>query len=268
MNKAPIPTPANAILVNDLPQTTRDDTGIFTLVQTDTGTKKMPISQAQELPSYMIGSVQPFFGNDENMALYSVPLLGGVLNPNNYQDNLVSLKNRIPSTWILPDGRVQLPNMDDRVLGQDTRLAAGSFEDDAIRNINATWTGYGIDTPSLNATGAASDIYYPGQGDLPCCAPNGIPRHKVTFDASKVVPTADVNRERTLNVIYFIMLPYLKNVENIQRCRLLFGATESPIILSLAQVEGGEVVGFNSETMKVEVSKMSKVSRARGLKKG
>ena len=73
----PILTPENAKMPMELPSSSLDDTGIFLIAQTHAGVKKMPLSQLQDPSPFMIGSVLSYFGNDANMATYSVPLLGG-----------------------------------------------------------------------------------------------------------------------------------------------------------------------------------------------
>ena len=88
----------------------------------------------------------------------------------------------------------RVPNLDKAFLRPDNR-GVGSFQGDAIRNI----TGTIITRGSANTSGVFSGVVY-GDG-----ATNNYTGAKVTFDASRVVPTSTENRPKNIAVLPLIV---------------------------------------------------------------
>lgn len=74
------------------------------------------------IPNGYDASFQQFAGSfiqfsaEANLPDTVVPCYGGVLYPSQFRDQLVSLKSKIPSSWIQADGSVKLPNLMDTIL--------------------------------------------------------------------------------------------------------------------------------------------------------
>ena len=75
--------------------------------------------------SIMLGSYLYFAC--ENFPEDCVPLMGGILDPEDFLDKLVIFKQRIPAAWILLDGRIQLPNAFQKSLKMDPSQAWGAI---------------------------------------------------------------------------------------------------------------------------------------------
>ncbi len=73
----------------------------------------------------MVGSYLHFAC--ENLPDDCVPLMGGILNPEDFADHLEIFKQRIPSSWILADGTVQLPNAFQKSLKMDPSYPWGAI---------------------------------------------------------------------------------------------------------------------------------------------
>lgn len=56
------------------------------------------------------------FSSESNLPNTVVPCLGGIIYPDQFADSLVSLKSKIPVSWVQEDGSVKLPNLMDKVL--------------------------------------------------------------------------------------------------------------------------------------------------------
>ena len=56
------------------------------------------------------------FSSESNLPNTVVPCLGGIIYPDQFADNLVSLKSKIPASWVKEDDSIQLPNLMDRLL--------------------------------------------------------------------------------------------------------------------------------------------------------
>ena len=181
-----------------------------------------------------------------------VQLSGGVINPADFKDNLSSLKGRIPTSWIQGDGRVKLPDANDRVLQYDRGLGWGVFQDDAIRNISG-WFG-NLNSPSTTSTAYAGGAFATENvTGMPSLSWSGSSTRagKINMYASNVVPTASFNRERTMNAVLCIYAGEPVGTKSVKSYYLLNpDNTYSGQTIELITTEtNDEGIGFNSYNM-------------------
>ena len=107
------------------------------------------------------------------------------------------------TTFTLPDMRGEFPRGWDDARGADSSRSFGSAQGDAIRNI----TGQVIDftyNQSYTEPGSANGAFF-NSGSVPLASPTtaqqgGYP-DRVSFDASRQVPTASENRPRNIALL-------------------------------------------------------------------
>ncbi len=240
----PIETPSQALTLPELPLAGATEQSATLLVNTDQGAKQMALDSLHNL---LIGTYQYYAGRGFPR-LWAVPMLGGILNPDDFVDSLAALKQRIPEEWILTDGRVQLPLVFDHVLQQDLSLLPGDFQNDAIRNIkgefsggvNGNWAGPFITSGNTpHSIGNASV----GAGHAPAS-------RQSYFDVSRAVPTAEKNRENTLNSLLCLFCGQIKQ-EKVKRYWLLDYMHGEPVgwYIDLAVGVDGHGIGYNPHIM-------------------
>ncbi len=240
----PIETPSQALTLPELPLAEPAEQSATLLVNTEQGTKQMSMDSLHDL---FIGTYQYYAGR-EFPRLWAIPMLGGILNPDDFVDSLATLKKRIPEEWILTDGRVQLPLVLDHVLQQDLSLLPGDFQSDAIRNIKGEFAGgvngiwNGPFTTSSNTTHSI--------GNASVGAGLAVAARQSYFDASRLVPTAEKNRENTLNALLCLFCGKVKQ-QKVKRYWLLDYMHGEPLgwYIDLAVGVDGHGIGYNPHMM-------------------
>ncbi len=116
------------------------------------------------------------------------------------------------TTFNLPDARGVVSRGVDNGRGLDPDRALGSYQEDAIRNITGKIEFRPSDSESDCIFGEASDVFLGNKGTGVGQAGSGYKvvglskmTDKVTFDASRVVPTASENRMKNLAVFVCIV---------------------------------------------------------------
>ncbi|MGL4524878.1 MAG: hypothetical protein ACRCVN_05100 [Spirochaetia bacterium] len=175
-------------------------------------------------------------------------LLGGILDPEDFEDALSMFKSRIPRNWITSEGKIVLPSAYDRILQMDPSLDWGTIENDAIRNIKGVF-GRFYGSQMLHTGPFALQTHL--RHDSLISGGNGT-AFPIEFDASRVVPTARKNRENTLNSVIAIITGNLKEVKSIRKYHLIDPKTKEYFgkTISLPQIhQDSHGVGFNPAIM-------------------
>lgn len=201
----PIDTPNKALTLDELPTASAADTAIQVVVNTAKGAKKLPLGEIFQPYNILIGSYQ-YYASHGIPHHWAIPMLGGVLNPADFVDSLITLKHRIPAEWILSNGHVQLPLILDHVLQQDLSLNPGEFQGDAIRNITGYFSG-GVNGSFTGPFSHGHVIHTVGSqgGAVPAA-------NQTFFDVSRSVPVAAKNRENTFNAFLCILSGQTKSI--------------------------------------------------------
>lgn len=185
----PIDTPKQALTLDELPTAGANEPGIQAIVTTATGAKKIPLGVLFEPYSLLIGSYQ-FYSADFPIS-FAIPMMGGILDPADFEDNLQLLKQRVPNDWITNDGKVQLPLALDHLLQQDLTLQPGQMQQDAMQEWSKNFTQ--TEQREGNASsGIGGTFIQSGSPPIP-------------FSLSSVARTAEKTRENTLNGLLCII---------------------------------------------------------------
>lgn len=239
----PIDTPSQALTVDELPTASANEAGVQALVVTASGVKKLPIQVLFEPYSLLIGSYQ-YYPSGYPMSM-AIPLMGGVLDPADFDDNLQILKQRVPNDWILADGKVQLPLASDHVLQQDLSLQLGQLQEDAMQNVIGQFGGvHGIAGTGPFRSGG-------GQGGGPSnqTAIQRVP-WTMDFSADPALRTADRTRERTINALMCIVTG--PNTSTTTKTYYVIDAQTGVYAgwtITLPVGRTGEGIGYNAQVM-------------------
>lgn len=207
---AKVPTPQEATLLQDIPTLSGTETGKVILVQTDQGLRKINWDYFQNSQEHLIGTIQAIpYGACLEQGW--VPLLGGVLKPEWFADQLRIVKRRF-FPWVdSGTGYVNLPLLNDVLLQFDQKLYHFEQQNDALQNIVADFwaggvhqTGDGNIFKSMNNWGAQFRKGSGGDGRV-----TGVWRMDVSGGTG--MRTADRTRERTVNVVWAIYCGPLAN---------------------------------------------------------
>lgn len=240
----PIDTPDKALLLSELPTASANDAGIQAIVTTNTGAKKLPIQQIFEPYNIFIGSYVHYAGNIP--AGFAVPLLGGILDPDDFEDRLQTFKQRIPADWILHDGRVQLPTLLDHVLQQDILLQPGDLQEDAVQKIYGEITAF-------NMSGSGDFKHKQDHGQWKFSNGGGGDPRTRTYELNPSIRMAKRTREQTINTVLCILTGKNKAVET--KKYYLIHPEHGEYLgwsISLAAGKNGGI-GFNPKLMSEEV---------------
>lgn len=234
----PIDTPNKALLLTELPTATANDAGIQAIVATSAGAKKLPIQHIFEPYSILVGSYLHY--SHYFPTSFAVPMMGGVLDPEDFEDRLQALKQRIPDDWILDDGKVQLPIVLDHVLQQDVHLHPGDFQEDAMQNATGSFGGAGrVGTAGIfTQSGVIGYQANTNRSDNWATS--------IHMDLSRHVRTADHTRERTLNTVLCILTGKNKATET-QRYYMIDPEHGEYLgwFVNLAVGKNGQGIGYN-----------------------
>lgn len=242
----PIDTPDKALTLAELPTVTPGDTAVQAIVTTNMGAKKLPLGSLFEPYNLLIGTYQYYAGSGFPHA-FSVPMLGGLLDPDDFEDKLKTLKSRVPIDWITSDGDVKLPLVLDHVLQQDLRLEPGVFQKDAMQNITGN-----IFAQTNGVGGYADGVFsysYGGHGNLTGALNDGHQAH-FNFDLSRVARTNTNTRENTLNAVLCILTG--QNTSTMTKRYYIIDPLHGEYIgwyVDLAVGKHGQAIGFNSAVM-------------------